>query len=95
MIKGLAGVLFVGVLAFCAWLTYRYATRDARLAPKRTLQRQIKTLQIEDSHTQVLLDELVDFAKLWRNEEPNTSDSIVMRITEYRTARNQRKELSQ
>jgi len=87
MIKGLAGVLFVLVIAFGIWLTYRYATRDHRLAPKRQLQRQIKQLRTELNLADELHEDLVSLAAASRQFEPLLADQVIIQITEHKKAR--------
>lgn len=81
-----------GVLLFCAFIVvvvvlYRYATRDDRLAPKRKLANLIRRQDDELGHTDVLLEELVDTAKLWKDTEPNMADTVIYKITEHKSAR--------
>lgn len=83
----LGGVLFVALLALVVVLTYRYITRNDRLAPKRELQRQILRLKSELVFSDNLIHQIEENARLWRNEEPNSCDTTIIKITDYKSRR--------
>lgn len=83
----LGGVLFFVALIWVSFLVYRYATKNDRIAPKRTLIRQINRLQLELSETEELITSIGDSATLWKDECPNLADPIIIKITEHKSAR--------
>lgn len=91
----LGGVLFFVAFIVVVVVVYRYATRDTRLAPKRELQRELSAVLEENAAANVLLENLVDTAKLWKDTEPNMADTVIFNISEYKSARSKRdKELN-
>lgn len=86
----LPDILGLLVLALAIYLAYRYFTRDTRTAPKRALQKELNRLRFEDREAQVLMESLVDTAKLWKDTEPNMADTVIFNISEHRSARAKR-----
>lgn len=91
----LGTVLFIVLIAFLGWLAYRYATRHDRLAPKRVLQKQILDHLRHEREVDQLLEELVDTARTSRDTEPLLADSVILKISRFKSWQKQDKELHQ
>lgn len=91
-----AGVFLTAiVIIVMAWLAYRYATRHDRLAPKRVLQKQILDHLRYEREVDQLLEELVDVSTASRDAEPLLADSVIAKISGFKSQQKRIKELHQ
>lgn len=89
----LVPVLVIFLIGFAIWLMYRHANRDIRLGSRRQLSKQVSQLELEKREGDRLLEELVDTAKASRDTEPLLADSVIARISGFKSQQNKRKEL--
>jgi hypothetical protein len=74
-------------------LAYRHANRDVRLKSRRQLAKQVTQLELEKREVDRLLEELVDTAKTSRDTEPLLADSVILKISGFKSQQHRRKEL--
>lgn len=88
------GVILTFVVIFTLiLLAYRFANRDVRLKSRRQLAKQVTQLEIDRREVDQLLEELVDTANSSRETEPLLADSVILKISGFKSQQHQRKEL--
>jgi hypothetical protein len=88
----LGGLFFIALLFFLAVLVYRYATRNDRLAPKRTLANTISQLEADRKMTDKLLEELVSDATASSDTEPVLAHSVLRKVHNHQSQLSNNKE---